>query len=630
MKRYATLVLASLVIASCCPAGTPEVPIDQCGDSSVSGSEECDDGNADDTDGCLNLCMVASCGDGVMRIDIGAGEEGYEECDDGNDDGLDGCANCQLQSCGDGETQPLLGEDCDDGNEVDTDGCTNRCRNAVCGDGSVFEGQEECDDGNEVDTDACTNNCLHAVCGDGSTFPNYEDCDDGNEVDTDACTNACLNAVCGDGIQRIDLAEGDVGYEACDDGNLDDTDDCLSTCQVAVCGDGAVWNGHEYCDDGNTNEDDDCDSTCYPTMSPLTGGYGHMCILRGGISYCTGSYIGNGENARSDMMAKRPTNGSRLTDVLQASSAGNVLCSLKTDGTVWCWGAGRFGGLGNGSLDDLWSPTQVSGLTDVVEMASGFAHHCARKSDGTVWCWGRNNEGQCGDPNRSEDTSRPLQIAGLTNATALTAGIGHSCARRADGTYLCWGYRNALGTGAGELIDTPVPGRSIVINDPEIVELRAGGGGTCARKSDGTLWCWGGNSFGGLGNGSLDPDGVRQSDDPVQVSIIDDAIRLASTGYLTWCTLRSDRTVWCWGSNQRGALGNGEDSAAGGSNGQVPTPVTGLSNVRYLLNGNGQHGNMAMTMDGKVYAWGGNYYGHLGLGESGTQVYLEIQLLPEW
>ncbi|MEE2836282.1 MAG: DUF4215 domain-containing protein [Myxococcota bacterium] len=284
------------------PDGAPAR--DVCGNNVVEGSEACDDGNRNDNDGCLNTCRLATCGDGVVRVDVDSQSEGFEACDDGNALNTDGClATCRLPGCGDGYLRNDLepsdpafeqcddgnsdpsdgchrcrvgcgngvveaGEACDDGNDVETDGCTNTCAAALCGDGirradveADDPAYEECDDGNSVDTDGCTRTCRNPSCGDG--FINGEEaCDDGNDDNTDACTNDCAIARCGDGHRRLDVGGGREGFEECDDGNEDDSDDCVGGCRLRRCGDGFVATLHEGCDDGNEDEDDGCLSSC--------------------------------------------------------------------------------------------------------------------------------------------------------------------------------------------------------------------------------------------------------------------------------------------------------------------------------------------------------------------------------
>lgn len=192
----------------------PEV----CGDGIVNGaSEACDDGNADDTDGCLSTCRLASCGDHHVQA-------GVEACDDGGVNDHDACPpTCQSIVCGDGYAAtevPASSEQCDDGNSDDTDACSAACLQSYCGDGVVWSGVEACDDGNGDLTDACPA-CQWAVCGDGFVATT-EACDDGDPYDTDGCV-ACALGVCGDGVLRFDV-------ESCDDGNTVSGDGCSASC----------------------------------------------------------------------------------------------------------------------------------------------------------------------------------------------------------------------------------------------------------------------------------------------------------------------------------------------------------------------------------------------------------------
>jgi hypothetical protein len=123
-----------------------------------------------------------SCGDGMTN-------EG-EECDDGNDDNTDNCLDtCENAKCGDGFIQTGVDE-CDDGNDVDDDDCTNACMTPVCGD-NIVQSSEECDDGDDDNTDDCVMGCKNAVCGDAFVQTRVEACDDGIENDYDACSNDC-------------------------------------------------------------------------------------------------------------------------------------------------------------------------------------------------------------------------------------------------------------------------------------------------------------------------------------------------------------------------------------------------------------------------------------------------------
>ncbi len=233
-----------------------------CGDGFVEGAEQCDDGNAIESDACLASCMAASCGDGAVQA-------GVEACDDGNGSNTDGCLNtCVPASCGDGFA--WAGEEaCDDGNESSADGCLSSCAAASCGDGFVQAGVEQCDDANDDNTDACIDTCVAAACGDGLVQAGVEQCDDANQDDGDACHNDCTllaPPVCGDGAI--------AGAEECDDENTADGDGCGHSCLIERCGDGLVqFTRGEQCDDGNTASDDGCGATCqtdpFATTAPI-------------------------------------------------------------------------------------------------------------------------------------------------------------------------------------------------------------------------------------------------------------------------------------------------------------------------------------------------------------------------
>src|SRR5688572_3357389 len=146
-----------------------------CGNGDLDAGEECDDGNLNPQDACVE-CSRARCGDGVTQL---VPASAAEECDDGNDDEKDGCSRrCLLPVCGNGVSEQ--GEECDDGNLIESDGCLVACVLASCGDGIVFLGVEGCDDGNTDDGDECRDTCILTSCGDGQ-IDGDELCDDRSE-----------------------------------------------------------------------------------------------------------------------------------------------------------------------------------------------------------------------------------------------------------------------------------------------------------------------------------------------------------------------------------------------------------------------------------------------------------------
>ncbi len=215
-----------------------------CGNGVLSIDEQCEDGNAVETDACLSTCRFNACGDGIIR-------EGVEACDDGNAVNGDGCdVNCTASGCGNGAVSP--GEECDDGNLIETDACRSNCVASTCGDGIIRTGVENCEDGNLLDGDGCDSNCRVTACGNG-VQTGTESCDDGNLSDGDGCDGNCSPTGCGNGI----LTSGEI----CDDGNDLDGDGCDHTCVETGCPNGIVSSG-EVCDDGNYQDGDGCDRNC--------------------------------------------------------------------------------------------------------------------------------------------------------------------------------------------------------------------------------------------------------------------------------------------------------------------------------------------------------------------------------
>ncbi|MEW5849173.1 MAG: DUF4215 domain-containing protein [Myxococcota bacterium] len=193
----------------------PATPFSVCGDGNQAGSEECDDGNLANGDGCNAICDAEpTCGNSRVNP--------LEQCDDGNTLNGDGCDNnCTLTGCGNGVV--TQGEQCDDGNAVNGDGCDSNCTLTACGNG-IPAGNERCDDGNTVDGDGCDNNCTATGCGNG-VLTSGEECDDGNLVDGDGCDGNCTLTACGNQV----VTPG----EECDDGN-DATGDGCSDCALEL------------------------------------------------------------------------------------------------------------------------------------------------------------------------------------------------------------------------------------------------------------------------------------------------------------------------------------------------------------------------------------------------------------
>jgi cysteine-rich repeat protein len=275
-------------------------------------TEACDDGNNADDDGCSadcarigdNVicsaagqlaslgCWITACGDGKRDVFPSPGQQS-EDCDDGNNDDGDGCSGgcaiepgfacrinntvCERTVCGDGRTDFENGEACDDGDVDDGDGCSSAC---------AVEGGFDCD---WLSSTYRPSTCAPVVCGDEIIERPAEQCDDGNSDDNDGCSAACVREV---GFV-CDTDDGRVGPAAFDP---DDDRQGPSVCRVVICGDG-VKDDSEICEDGNDDDGDGCGADCFIEA-------GFDCVLDDdGLSICfdiTGEGEGEGEEGEGE------------------------------------------------------------------------------------------------------------------------------------------------------------------------------------------------------------------------------------------------------------------------------------------------------------------------------------------
>ncbi len=299
------------------------------------------------------------------------------------------------------------------------------------------------------------------------------------------------------------------------------------------------------------------------------------------------------------------------------SAGGDHTCALQPSGAVQCWGNNAYGQLGDGTAVSKTTSVAVLGLTDAVAISTGGIHTCALKSGGSVVCWGNNSNGQAGDGTPGSDKTSPVVVSGLTDAVALSAGRLHTCALRANSSVVCWGLNSNGQLGDGTTGNGSSSSNRLapvaVIGLTDTVAISAGLFHTCALKTSGSAVCWGYNSQGQLGDGTVDNDKTST----VAVIGLADAVAISAGSYHT-CALKSDSSVACWGSNVNGQLGNGTRV------GQTTTVlVTGLTDAVALHSskpaGEGSDGHTcALKATGGVVCWGDNFDGQLGDGTSGN------------
>ena len=243
---------------------------------------------------------------------------------------------------------------------------------------------------------------------------------------------------------------------------------------------------------------------------------------------------------------------SDLTEATDIIAGAGHSCALLQTGIITCWGNNEDGQLGNGQGGDgefSAAPVQVADITDATAITAGYEHSCALRQGGTISCWGDNWDAQLGN-GTNDDSSVPVQVANITDATAIIAGGEHSCALRQGGTVTCWGSNADGQLGNGQRDDSSVPVQVADITDA--TAITAGYDHSCALHPTGRISCWGNNTSGLLGDGQSD----SHSSVPVQIAGITDAVAI-TTGEEHFCVLRQGGTITCWGNNQLGQLGNG-------------------------------------------------------------------------
>jgi alpha-tubulin suppressor-like RCC1 family protein/subtilisin family serine protease len=300
-----------------------------------------------------------------------------------------------------------------------------------------------------------------------------------------------------------------------------------------------------------------------------------------------------------------------VVSIASASWAGHSLL-VKPDGTLWVWGSGTSGQLGLGTNYQTVSvPTQIPGLSNVVASAAGGSHSLALLTDGSVWAWGAGTSGQLG-LGTTNNVWTPVQIPGLSNIVSISAGYAFSVAVDTNGNVWAWGDNSSGQLGNGTTNSTLAPIKLSTISGVSAVS--AGAMHTLALKTDGTVRAWGYNSYGQLGDGSTT---MRTS--PVQTSGLTN-VRRISAGYLHSLAVKSDGTLWGWGYDNYGQ----SSGQSGATYRYTPVQVSGISGVTNMACG--LYHTVAVKTNGSVWAWGENSYGQLGNG-SMTNSYSPVQVL---
>ena len=341
------------------------------------------------------------------------------------------------------------------------------------------------------------------------------------------------------------------------------------------------WGGNEYGQLGlgnTTNRSSPVQVGALTTWSNVFGGTNcSFATKTDGTLWAWGSnglgHLGLGNTTSRSS----PVQVGALTDWSGAKISSRLFSTLavKSNGTLWAWGAGGYGSLGLGKTTSRSSPVQVGALTTWAEVSVGFGNVLAVKTDGTLWSWGFGFYGALGQGNTTNRSS-PVQVGALTNWSKVAAIPAVGLATKTDGTLWAWGKNNMGQLGQGNTTNRSSPvqvgaltnwskiagaGSRYVSGNPFIYYAYIYGFFS-SIKTDGTLWSWGGNYQGQLGLGN-----TTSRSSPVQVGALTTWSNLSINSDMAYQTanntalIKTDGTLWIWGSNQTGAWATGTTTA---------------------------------------------------------------------
>lgn len=311
-----------------------------------------------------------------------------------------------------------------------------------------------------------------------------------------------------------------------------------------------------------------------------------------GWGYNLGGQVGNGTN---DSPVTRPipmiSAGGR--DVIQTSGVyGPGSYAVHADGSLWTWGYGS-----------RQIPEPMPGLPPIKQVSSGVGHTIAVGRDGSVWAWGSNDFGELGDGTTNRSIT-PVKVP-ITGVVQVSAGVGFSLALKSNGEVFAWGLNRLGQLGDGTTTQRGTPARVGVPYG--ITQVAAAGEFGMALRYDGSVWSWGNNFSGELGDGT-----TTNRLKPVRVDRhVAGIVEISAAGSHT-LALGGDGTVWTWGRNYAGQLGDGTQD-------DRHTPVhLGLTGITHVSAAEAE--SLAVDSGGRLRYWGDNGYGQAGNGVASQNV----------
>jgi len=285
-------------------------------------------------------------------------------------------------------------------------------------------------------------------------------------------------------------------------------------------------------------------------------------------------------------------------------------CALDQNSIAYCWGSNTSGQLGIESERSRTPvPTPVAGGPVFRALDAGRAHTCGVTLLDEIWCWGANGDGQLGDGTH-ESRDAPVELQSGGRFALVSAGVGHTCALDYQGRASCWGRNNRGQLGTGTTVSQVRP--TGVVGDQRFSSISSGALHTCAVSVGAVAYCWGDNEAGQLGTGA--PSGHSR---PVPLDAAQHTFRSVTAGFSHTCGLTRVGEALCWGSDDRGELGNGETGDR-----RTPSPVSGGHFFSEVVTGTSPW-SCGILRAGEVHCWGTN-----GSGIFGAERLVALEPLP--
>ncbi|MCP4753859.1 MAG: hypothetical protein GY866_23490 [Proteobacteria bacterium] len=285
---------------------------------------------------------------------------------------------------------------------------------------------------------------------------------------------------------------------------------------------------------------------------------------------------------------------------LRVSAGNKHITALKQNGTLWSWGENDYGVLGDGTFESKLNPEQIGEDQDWIQISVGWEHNLGLKADGTVWAWGVNYNGELGDGSR-ERKNIPVQIGTESDWVFVSTGYRKSRAIKANGSLWIWGTRFD-GQSYADSSAVPIP--TLFSNTNQVRTASSSNMHDLAITSQGTLWAAGANSSGQLGNGS-----TEYSSNYIKIGE-EDNWTAVSSGNDYSLAIKSDRCLWAWGNNDYGQIGLDFSIDNETAPLQIGSECDWISAVTAI----GSSFNIALKSDGSMWSFGSNHSGQLGIG----------------